>query len=357
MIGYTTGGGAAMSARDLVDRWRALPVKAKAGCVILGVFVIVAIIGPYLAPDNPSLQTGALLRPPGPSHLMGTTSTGQDVLSQLLAGTRSTVLVSLAVGAIATGIAMAVGISAGFLGGLWDEILSLIANVFLVLPALPLLVVLLAYQSARGDLATILVLSALGWPFGARIIRAQTLSLRNRDFVSAARETGERTWRILFAEIFPAELNLVAAVFVGAVLYALGASVALAFLGLTDTSQWSLGSMLYWAQNENALQLGAWWWFVPPGLAVALIGVGLVLLNFGLDELGNPLLRAIPRARGGWRRQPWSPSAPTPVERPNGRRPAKQRIELMPRVPARVGAGANIAANSGGPNGTDGGTS
>jgi len=311
----TASGRSAGRLANLAGGWRALPPRAKAGCVILGIFVLVALFGPYLAPDNPSATSSALLAAPSPRHLLGTTSTGQDVLSQILAGTRSTVVIALAAGALATVLAVVVGMAAGFLGGIWDELLSLLSNVFLVLPALPLLVVLLAYQSARGDIGTILVLSALGWPWGARIIRAQTLSLRHRDFVAAARETGERTWRILLTELLPTELNLVAAAFVGAVLYALGASVALAFLGLTDTSQWSLGTMLYWAQTQNALQLGAWWWFIPPGLAVALIGVGLVLVNFGLDELGNPRLRAVPVPRRGWRRQPSRPSDPTPVRR------------------------------------------
>ena len=174
---------------------------------------------------------------------------------------------------------------------MWDEILSLVSNVFLVIPALPLLVVLLGELPQKGQTATILVLSLLGWPWGARVIRAQTLAIRNRDFIAAARETGERTWRILAFEIVPNQVSLIAANFVNTVLYAIGASVALAFIGLTNLSSWSLGTMLYWAQSQDALQLGAWWWFVPPGLAVALIGTSLVLLNTGIDELSNPRLR------------------------------------------------------------------
>src|SRR6202041_193696 len=150
------------------------------------------------------------------------------------------------------------------------------------------LIVLLGSLQTRGQTATIVVLSALGWPWGARVIRAQTLAIRNRDFISAARETGEPTWRILAFEIVPNEVSLIAASFVNTVLYAIGASVLLAFIGLADLNSWSLGTMLYWAQSQQALQLGAWWWFVPPGLAVALMGTALVLLNTGIDELGNP---------------------------------------------------------------------
>jgi peptide/nickel transport system permease protein len=330
--------------RRLRTAWRRLPGKTKVGAIVLGCFVVVAAIGPYLAPYDPSFQTPAGLHGPSVSHLLGTTSTGQDVLSQLLAGTRATVVIGLATGLIGTALAVLVGITAGFRRGWWDEVLSLVTNVFLVLPALPLLVVLLAYQSARGELGTIIVLSALGWPFGARVIRAQTLTVSNRDFVAAAREVGEPTWRILGFEILPNEVSLIAATFVGTVLYAVGASVALAFLGLTDTSQWSLGTIMFWAQTENALQLGAWWWFIPPGLAVALIGTALALINFGLDELGNPRLRdSAARQRSARGRRP---SDPTPVLH----RPARPRRAGRPLAAPLVLASAASPPMT--PNGT-----
>jgi peptide/nickel transport system permease protein len=143
-------------------------------------------------------------------------------------------------------------------------------------------------------------------------MRAQTLAIRNRDFVAASRETGERTWRIITFEIVPNEVSLIAASFVNTVLYAIGTSVALAFIGDADLNSWSLGTILYWAQSQQALQLGAWWWFVPPGLAVALMGTALVLLNTGIDELGNPRLRdasSASRIAGHWLK----PADPTPV--------------------------------------------
>ena len=295
---------------------RGLPVKAKVGALILGVFILVAIIGPWIAPYDPSATTTGQALPIGPttSHLLGTTATGQDVLSQLLAGTRSTVVLGLLTGAIATLLSVLIGTSAGFLGGVADEGLSLLANVFLVLPALPLLVVILGYLPHSGQLPTAIVLSVLGWPWGARVIRAQTLSLRRRDYVAAAREIGEPPWRIIVFELLPNEIGLIAASFVGTVLYAILTSVALAFLGVADLSTWSYGTMLYWAQSGNAVQLGAWWWYVPPGVCAALLGTSLVLLNFGLDELGNPRLRAAAkRLRTG--RRVWRPSDPTPVLR------------------------------------------
>ena len=298
---------------------RRIPGKAKVGGAILGVFILVAVIGPLIAPFDPSATIPGQALPHGPtaSHLLGTTATGQDVLSQLLSGTRSTVVLGLLTGVIATTLAVLIGTSAGFLGGLPDEGLSLLANVFLVLPALPLLVVILGYLPHTGELPTAIVLSALGWPWGARVIRAQTLSLRGRDFVAAARESGESSPRIIFYEILPNEIGLIAASFVGTVLYAILTSVALAFLGVSDLSSWSYGTMLYWAQGGNAVQLNAWWWYAPPGVFVALLGMSLVLLNFGLDELGNPRLRSASRGARVTRRS-WRPSDPTPVLRELG---------------------------------------
>jgi peptide/nickel transport system permease protein len=294
---------------------RSLPLKVKVGGGILGFFVLIAVIGPAIAPYDPS-ATSTQVMPLAPNlhHLLGTTSSGQDVLSQLLVGLRSTVVLGLLTGLIATVLAVGVGVSAGFLGGWADEVLSLATNVFLVLPALPLLIVLLGYlPPSSGQLPVAVVLSALGWPWGARVIRAQTLTLRNRDYVSAARESGERTWRIVIFEILPNEVSLIAASFVGTVLYAILTSVALAFIGVSSFSGWSLGTMLYWAEGQSAIQVGAWWWYVPPGVAAALLGMSLVLLNFGLDELGNPRLRDTGRRRIKGRA--WRPSDPTPVVR------------------------------------------
>jgi peptide/nickel transport system permease protein len=306
---------AQLGAPRQLGRWGRLPLKAKVGAVLFGFFVLAAIIGPLVTPYDPGYQNPApslSMHAPNAAHLLGTTQSGQDVLSQLLTGIRLTMELALLVGVIATALSVLVGVTAAFLGGVWDEILLLLSNVVLVIPALPLLIVLLGYLPRTGQTATILVLSALGWPWGARVIRAQTLSIRNRDFIAAAGETGEHTWRIIVSEIVPNEVSLIAANFVNTVLFAIGTSVALAFIGLTNLSSWSLGTMLYWAESQQALPLGAWWWFVPPGVAVALMGTSLVLLNTGIDELGNPRLRdATQRARVDGRRI--QPTAPTPV--------------------------------------------
>ena len=295
--------------------WRNLPLKAKIGAVLFGLFVLAAIFGPMAEPYDPgfvSLNPALSLNHPSAQHFFGTTQTGQDVFSQVLTGIRLTLIVALSVGAIATVLSVLFGVTAAFLGGVWDEILSLVTNIFLVIPALPLLIVLLGYLSSQGQLSTIIVLAFLGWPWGARVIRAQTLTIRNRDFISASRESGEKTWRIIVLEIIPNEISLIAANFVNTVLYAIGASVALAFAGLTNLDSWSLGTVLYWAQANNSLEGGAWWWWIPPGLAVALIGTSLVLLNTGIDELGSPRLRASRGAQKIGGHRVW-PTDPTPV--------------------------------------------
>jgi peptide/nickel transport system permease protein len=264
--------------------------KVVAGLCIVVFFVLLGLIGPFFV-ANPSIGSKALLAPPSLSHLLGTTQTGQDVFAQLVVGTR----VSLAVGVIsallATLIAIAIGLSSALLGGLWDELLSMFTNVFLVIPALPLVIVLAGYLHGAGTLAVALVISITGWSWTARILRAQTLSLRQRDYVLAARAAGESTTRIITFEILPNEVPLIAAQFLITVLYAILTQAGLAFLGVGSVTTWSWGTMLYWAENAEALSLGAWWWFVPPGLALALLGTGLALLNFGIDEYANPRLR------------------------------------------------------------------
>ena len=313
MSGAAAAGRALTLARGASTTYRRLPLKAKIGIAILSFFILVAIFGPAIAPYNANATTTqALPGPPNLHHLFGTDSTGGDVLSEMLVGTRSTVVVGLLTGVIATVLSVLVGTAAGYLGGYADEGLSLFSNVVLVLPALPLLIVILAYEPHAGSLATVAALSAVGWPWGARVIRAQTLSLRNRDFVLAAREVGEPAWRIIVFELMPNQTGLIAASFVNTVLYAILTSVALAFLGLTNLSDWSLGVILYWAQSGSAVELGAWWWYVFPGMAVAILGMSLVLINFGLDELSNPRLRSSRSLRKLGRRS-WRPADPTPV--------------------------------------------
>jgi peptide/nickel transport system permease protein len=274
--------------------------KILTGLCLSGAFGILAILGPFLAPYDPNANastTVGIAQPPSAAHLLGTTQTQQDVLSQLLVGGRSTILVSLVAGVVATVLAVLFGVAAGYLGGWADDLLSMLANIFLVLPALPLLIVifgLLGRGANPNDLLIGFIIAVTGWAFGARQLRAQTLSMRARDFIDSARIIGERSWRIMAFEILPNLVPIVATSFLFTVIYGVGTYTALSFLGVINTAHWSWGTMLYWAQNAQAAQDVhiQWWWFVPPGLAVGLFGTGLALLNFGIDEYVNPRLRA-----------------------------------------------------------------
>lgn len=266
--------------------------KAITGLVILGFFVVLALIGPWIAPYDPNASGPDLLQPPSWEHWLGTDHLGRDILSQIIVGTRGVLVVSFVAAFAATLIGAVVGITAGYLGGTGDETLSALSNVFLVIPQLPLIIIVAGQLPTTGGLVVALVIGITGWAWGARVLRAQTLSLRRRDFVEAARASGERTWRLVFVEILPNLTAILAAGFIGTVTFAVLSLITLSFIGILPVSEWNWGTILFWAQNNLALQRGAWWWFVPAGLCIALLGMALTFINFGIDEFVNPRLRA-----------------------------------------------------------------
>ncbi len=268
----------------------ALNGKVMAGSGIVGFFVLVAILGPIVIRQNPLKFTSAILEPPSAAHWLGTNQGGQDVFIQLVVGTRTSIFWAFLTGVLVVIISVTVGLLSGYLGGIVDDIFSLITNVFLVIPGLPLAILAVEYF-ARTELTIALVVAFTNWAWGARVLRAQTLSMRNREFVTAARSGGERTWRLIFFEILPNQLSIVAASFITTTIQVLLAVAGLEFLGFGDSAVVSWGNMLNQAYNDSALLLGAWWWFAPPGLCIALLGSGLALLNFGIDEIADPRLR------------------------------------------------------------------
>ncbi|WIB60684.1 ABC transporter permease [Curtobacterium sp. MCLR17_007] len=265
--------------------------KARIGIVILAVFVVVALTAPLLAPYGASQNGFARSADATWAHWMGTTAAGEDVLSQLIYGARISVMVGAVAGILSTLVAVAIGLSWGYVRGWVAEVIGFIVNLFLVIPGLPLMIVIAAYLQNGGIAVIIAVIVVTGWAWGARVLRSQTQSLRGRDFVTAAQFSGEGAARIVFREILPNMTSLIVGSFFGAATSAILAEAGLEFLGLGDSSVVSWGTILYWAQNSNALLTGQWILLFAPGLCIALLAMSLTLINFGVDAVSNPRLR------------------------------------------------------------------
>lgn len=287
--------------------------RAQLGLSILGAFVLLGLVGPLFVDDAGAYVAIPYLEP-SLAHPFGTTGQGQDVLAQTLVGTRASLFNGLIVGLAVVLVGAAVGVTAGYFGGRVDDALSLAVNVLLVVPSLPLAIVIAAYLPP-GPFTVALVLVATGWAWNARVLRVQTLSLRERDFVLAAKVGGEPHWRIIFVEMMPNMGPILLTQLVGATTYAIGAQVGLEFLGLGDVGAVTWGSNLYWASNDQALLTGAWWTFVPTGTCIALVGFALSLLNTSVDEATNPALRVERSWRAFLGRLGVAPGMVTPVAR------------------------------------------
>lgn len=265
--------------------------KARVGVIVLLTFILVAIFAPLLAPYSPTDNSFDRSLDASPAHWLGTTAAGEDVLSQLIWGSQISILVGLVAGGLSTIVAVLIGLSWGYSRGFGGEVVGFIVNLFLVIPALPLMIVIAAYFSGGGIGIIIVVLVITGWAWGARVLRSQTQSLRSRDFVTAAVFSGDRPFRIVVREILPNMTSLIVGSFFGAATASILAEAGLSFLGLGDTSIVSWGTMLYWAQNSNALLTGQWFLLFAPGLCIALLATSLTLINFGVDGISNPRLR------------------------------------------------------------------
>jgi peptide/nickel transport system permease protein len=272
--------------------------KATVGAVLLAVFVVLALVPQWFTSvDDPDRHAFDLSLPPSSEHLLGTTAFGQDILAQLIWGTRQSLVIALVVGGLATVLSVIVGVSAAYLGGVADSVLSAMTDIFLVVPTFPLIIVIAAYAGKGSLLVMIGVLVVTGWSYGARQLRAQALSLRNRDFLESARVRGERRSYIIVFEVLPTMTSLILANFLGGALYAVLTAAGLQFIGLGDNGSLSWGTMLHWAQSNSALHTGQTLWVIAPGLCVALLGASFALLNYAFDEIGNPALRPVRRPR------------------------------------------------------------
>jgi peptide/nickel transport system permease protein len=272
--------------------------KSRFGLALIGFMVVVALIAPLISVNNPTdFNILDARQAPSWHHLFGTTDQGSDVFSQVALGTRRSLILGASAALLATALASVLGILAAYSGGIVDDVINFLTNIFLVVPTIPLLIVISAYIKSRGMVTMILVLGLTLWAFEARILRGQALTLRSRDFVDAAKVAGESTWRVVFGEIMPNMISRIAAAFVLVFYIALLVDAGLEFLGLGDTAHVSWGMTLYWAQTNSTVLQGEWWPFLFPGLALVITVVGLVFLLAGIDEVSNPRLRTARRKK------------------------------------------------------------
>ena len=272
--------------------------KSRIGLLMVGFVLIIAIIAPWISVAHPNdFDLYAAHQGPSLHHLFGTTDQGSDIFSQVVMGARRSLILGFVAAAVATGLAAILGITAAYLGGIFDDIVNLVINVFLTIPAIPLLVVISGYLADRSLGTMAGVIAIVLWAFEARILRAQALTLKNRDFILAAKATGEATRRVVFGELMPNMISRIAAAFVLVFYIALLTDAGLEFLGLGDMNKTSWGVTLYWAQVNSTVLQGEWWPFFFPGAALAFTVLGLVLLLAGIDEVSNPKLRTERRQR------------------------------------------------------------
>ncbi|AMG31031.1 ABC transporter permease [Grimontia hollisae] len=296
--------------------------KALVGVSLIFMFIIAAVFAPFLSKYDPQKRTGnpheypaavvkiAQANPDGwvaenladnprrlriskdAEHVMGTTRLGRDIWSQVVHGARTSLFVGFTAGIFVCVVATIMGISAGYFGGRVDNVLSGAMNVMLVMPQLPIVMVVAAFVGQAGPLTIALVIALTSWAWGARVIRSQTLAIREKEFVKAAEVLGESRPRILFVEILPNLIPLVGASFIGSVMYAILTESVLSFIGMGSPNAVSWGSMLYNVRTSSAMQLGIWWEVLAPCLALSLLSFALALVNFAVDEIANPQLRA-----------------------------------------------------------------
>lgn len=295
----------------------ALPPRTKIGLYLLILFALVALLGPTIAPFQPTDFVDVPLQPPSSTHFFGTTGQGQDVFSQTLTGTRTSLLVGLSVGLFVTLLGTCIGAIAAIFDEILDNVFSVLINVFLVLPSLPMAVLVAAYLPASiTSLVGVLILT--GWAWNARVIQAQVRSLRHKEFVLASIVAGEKRLQIIFQDILPNMIPIVATCFINATIYAVGAEVGLEFLGLGDLGAITWGTNLYWASNDAALLTGAWWTILPTGLSIALFGTALSLVSSAFNDVSHRRTQSI---------EPWqrllashriTPGPSTPVIKNDG---------------------------------------
>lgn len=266
--------------------------KFKMGIIILGVILLFGLLYPFFNGKDPFAPVGSAFEAPSSAHFLGTDNFGRDVLLSLAYGTRTSFVVGMMAGAIATIIGVTLGLLAGYRGGFIDEVLMAFANLFTVIPPFIILILISVSVQSRSIWLTAAVIGVTTWPWTARSVRAQTVSLRNRDHINIAKLTGFSTLKIILKEVLPYIMSYIFMCYVIQITTGILSESGVSMLGLGPLNTVSLGIMLNWAILFEAPVAGAWWAFVPTAFTVAFMTYALYLIQLGMDEIFNPKLRS-----------------------------------------------------------------
>lgn len=280
--------------------WNSRPIrflrsspKTTFGFLLILIIVILCFGAGIFTSYNPNERfAGQYHVAPNGEHILGTTQLGRDVWSQTLYGGRKSILIGVFAGGITIALGLFFGISTGYFGKVYDSIISTIANIIMVIPSMVLLLIIASLIGNVSPTVICLVIGFTSWPWNTRVLRAQTMSIRNREYIYSAETLGESKLRILFVEIMPNMLSMISSAFVSTMIYAIMAAATLEFIGFGDPLSVTWGIMLFNARNTGALTTGLWWEVIGPIMGLVLFGTGLTLINFSIDEISNPKLRA-----------------------------------------------------------------
>jgi len=277
---------------DFLNFWRAFRRNPLGiiGVVILACFLIIAIFCPVLSPYDPEATVGGFLGAPSPANILGTDQIGRDIFSRLVYGTRISLLVGITAAAIAVFVGTTIGVVSGYFGKTLGEALMRFADMFLVMPQLALMIILAALLG-RSLYIIMMVIGFTSWPWMARVIRSEVLSLKQRPFVERAVSIGCGDFHIVLKHILPNVLPLITANAILVIPWAIVSETTLSFIGLGDPTVVSWGSIISSAFANSAIILGLWYWFIPPGLAIVFLSVSFALIGHVADEVLNPRLR------------------------------------------------------------------
>lgn len=268
--------------------------RFRIGLVTFAILIVMGFVGPILYPRDPLGFAQYLPNlPPSLEHPLGTDATGRDIFAQFLHGIRMSLYIGFITGVVSTIVGLIIGAVAGMKGGILDEALMGLTNIVLSVPSWLVAVLILSLTPPENRSPEIigLILGVFSWPWFARAVRAQIFSLREREFIALSRMAGYGDFRLAIEELLPLMGSFIVSSFAGLMAAGIGGEAGLAILGIGLTKYVSLGVILYWAGTYQAYVRGAWWHFLPAGLAIILLVVSLQLIAVGLEQIFNPRLR------------------------------------------------------------------